>query len=148
VDAASAARTTSRFMPEANVMAEVVYQAVFQEQPLPSTVYMESAPIDVNGARTVHVILYTRQPFTPPRPEPEPPRSEPAPVSEVSWSLSFGPTPSGPAYLQSNSGTVQDGSPVALAVPVFGPSLVVAFENQGSQEEMVGGTIYFISEVL
>ncbi len=128
-------------------MAEVVYQAVVEEQSLPPTVYMESAPVDVNGARAVHVILYTRQPPTPPRPGPQPPGPEPSTDSNVSWSLSFGVTSSGPPYLQSNSGTVQDGSPVAIAVPVFGPNLVVAFENQGSQEEMVGGTIYFIQEV-
>lgn len=129
-------------------MAEVVYQAVIEEQPLPPTVYMESGPIDVNGARTVHLILYSRQPPPPPHPGPQPPGPEPSTDSDVSWSLSFGPSPSGLAYPQSNSGTVQDGSPVALAVPVFGPSLVVAFENQGTQEEMVGGTIYFIQEVL
>jgi hypothetical protein len=122
-------------------MPEVVYSTFLDGTQLSPGGSMENE-IDVNGARTVRLMFYTIPP--PPPPHPAPPAST---SSEVSWTVSWGPTSSGPAFLQPNSGTFQDGSPAAIDVPVFGPTLLVGFENQSTQDVTIAGTIYFINEV-
>lgn len=103
--------------------------------------------VDVNGARTVHLMFYTIPPPPSPHPTPSAPTPPASTSSEVSWTVSWGPSSSGPAFLQTNSGTFQDGSPAAIDVPVFGPTLLVWFENQATQDVTIAGTIYFINEV-
>jgi hypothetical protein len=125
-------------------MPDVVYSAFLDGTQLIPGESMTNE-IDVNGARTVHLMLYTIPP--PPHPTPSPSPPTPPTGSEVSWTVSWGPTSSGPAYLQSNSGTFQDDSPAAIDAPVFGPSLLVGFENQGTHDITIAGTIYFINEV-
>lgn len=111
-------------------MAEIVYEAVLDNPtPLPPGGQVQSSIIDVNGARTVHLMLW----ITTPDPD-------------VSWKLNFGPWPDS-AFTQTNSGSFQDDNSVAIAVPVFGPSLYLQFENQGAQDETVVGMIYFIRDV-
>ena len=121
-------------------MPEAVYSTFLDGTQLIPGESMENE-INVNGARTVHLMFYTIPPPPPPHPSPSAPTS-----SEVSWTVSWGPTSSGPVFVLSNSGTFQNDSPVAIDVPVFGPSLVVSFENQGDQDLTVAGTIYFINE--
>ncbi len=113
-------------------MAEVVYKAVLDNPtPLPPGGQVDSSVIDVNGARTVHLLLYI-----------------PGPDPAVYWNLNFGPAlPNEYAVVQTNSGTFQDDNIVAIAVPVFGPSLMLQFQNQGAQDETVNALIYFIRDV-
>ena len=111
-------------------MAEVVYEPmVGNATPLPSGSQWQSETIDVSGAGKVHLMFAVTEPH-----------------SDVYWTLNFGPVLNG-ASMQTNSGTFQDDSSVAIAVPVFGPSLFLGFENQSPQDETVDAMIYFIREV-
>jgi len=111
-------------------MAEIVYEDVLGEAtPLPTGAVAASAPVDVNGARTVHLMFGVAGPHT-----------------DVSWRLSFGPFTNG-AFATTNSGTFQDDSIVAIAVPVFAPSLFLELENQSTQDETGFGKIYFIRDM-
>jgi hypothetical protein len=123
-------------------MSEVFYSTFLDGTQLIPGEFTDSE-VNVNGARTVHLMLYTIPPPPPRDGSPPPPTTS----SEVSWSVSWGPTSSGPIFLQSNSGTFQDGSPAAIDVPVFGPTLLVSFESQASQDVTIAGTVYFINEV-
>ncbi len=127
-------------------MPEVFYSTFLDGTQLIPGEYTNSE-INVNGARAVRLMLYTIPPPPPPHPTPSPPTPSPPTSSQVAWTVSWGPTLSGPAFLQSNSGMFQDDSPALIDVPVFGPTLLVSFESQSSQDVTIAGTIYFINEV-
>jgi hypothetical protein len=112
-------------------MGEVVYEPmVGNATPLASgSGRVWSETIDVSGARTVHLMFGVTEPH-----------------SDVYWYVDFGPLLNG-AFMQTNSGNFQDDSSVAIAVPVFGTSLFLRFENQSPQDETVDAMIYFIREV-
>lgn len=112
-------------------MAEIVYEPLLNDEtPLPPGGQVDSTIIDVNGARTVHLVFYI-----------------PGLDSDVSWTLSFGPTTNPYTFIDTSSGTFEDDNIVAIALPVFAPSLALRFQNQGTQDEYVSGRIYFIREV-
>jgi hypothetical protein len=123
-------------------MPEVFYSTFLDGTQLIPGEYTNTE-LNVNGARTVRLMLYSIPP-PPPRDGSPPP---PNPPSQVAWTVSWGPTSAGPAFLQSNSGTIQDDSPALIDVPVFGPTLLVSFESQSSQDVTIAGTAYFINEV-
>jgi hypothetical protein len=83
--------------------------------------------LDVHGARTVHLLFGVGNP-------------DPA----ISWRLIFGSATSPVAT--TNSGNFGDDNIVAIAVPVFGPTLSLLVESQSTQNETVFATIYFIRE--
>ncbi|MBV9047870.1 MAG: hypothetical protein JOY58_06355 [Solirubrobacterales bacterium] len=110
-------------------MPEVVYQAVLDDDtPLPPGGQAESSWIDVNGARAVQLMFYINN-------------SDP----EVRWFLYFGTSTNG-GYL-TNYGTFQGDNIVAIAVPVFAPSVFLRLQNNGTQNWTTGGKIYFIRDV-
>ncbi len=111
------------------IMPAVVYDILLDNAtPLPPGALVESQVIDVNGARSVHLMF-----------------SIPGPDPAVGWTLHFGPTTNN-AYAQTHSGSFADNNTIALAVPVFGPGLLLVIENQGSQDETVDGNIYYLRE--
>ena len=130
-DAAELGAETGVFLcQEESVVAEIVYENVLDEgTPLPIGGVVGSGPIDVNGARAVHLMFGVREPH-----------------ADIYWRLNFGPLTNG-AFALTNSGTFEDGSSVAIAVPVFAPSLFLELENQSTQDETGFGTIYFIRDV-
>ncbi len=110
--------------------AEIVYEDVLAEAtPLQTGSVVESAPVDVNGAREVHLMFGVTEPHT-----------------DVYWRLFFGPLSNG-AFSLTNSGSFEDASSVAIAVPVFAPSLFLELDNQSTQDETGFGKIYFIRDV-
>jgi hypothetical protein len=111
-------------------MSEIVYETVLDNAtPLPPGARVETNVINVNGARTVHLMFSI-------------PSNDPA----VGWTLHFGPTTNN-AYAQTHAGTFQDDNTIALSTPVFGPGLLLVVENGGTQDENVDGKIYFIRDV-
>jgi hypothetical protein len=112
------------------MMPEIVYETLLDNAtPLPPGGRVESAVFDVNGARTVHLMF-----------------GIPGLDPDVRWTLHFGPTTNN-AFAQTNSGTFQDDNTVAIAVPVFGPGLLLVLDNQGTQDESADGKIYFLRDL-
>jgi hypothetical protein len=110
-------------------MAEIVYEMPLGEAtPLPAGGGVGTGPIDVNGARTVHLLFGVGEPHI-----------------DINWRLIVGSITSPVAT--TNSGTFQDDNIVAIAVPVFGPNLFLELENRSTQDETVFATVYFIREV-
>jgi hypothetical protein len=127
-------------------MPEVVYSTFLPGTQLIPGEFADGE-INVNGASRARLLLYTIPTPPPPHGPPPPPTPSPPTSSQIAWSVSWGPTSAGPAFLQSDSGTFEDGSPAAIDTPVFGPTLLVSFESQASQDVTIAGTVYFINEV-
>jgi hypothetical protein len=111
-------------------MPQIVYETLLDNAtPLPPGTRVETNVIDVNGARTVSLMFGI-------------PSNDP----DVQWGLHFGPTTNN-GYAQTHSGTFGADNTAAIAVPVFGPGLLLVVENQGSRQESVDGKIYFIRDL-
>lgn len=111
-------------------MPEIVYETLIDNAtPLPPGGRVESSVIDVSGARTVNLMFGI-------------PSNDP----DVHWDVHYGPTTNN-AYAQARTGTFGTHNTIAIAVPVFGPGLLVVVENRGSRTESVDGNIYFIRDL-
>jgi len=110
-------------------MAEIVYENVIDPgTSLPARGGVGRDNFDVDGARTVHLL------FGVGNPDPD-----------ISWRLIFGSS-TGPVAT-TNSRNFGDDNIVAIAVPVFGPTLSLLLESQSTQNETVFATIHFFREV-
>jgi len=114
-------------------MPEFVYETLIGAlTPLPPGGQVESSttdPIDVSGARSVDLTFGITD-------------NDPS----VYWTLYFGPAPNG-TWFPTETGTFETNNHVAIAVPVFGPQLLLQVQNLGSQDETVQGSIYFVRDV-
>ncbi len=111
-------------------MPQVVYDNLMTPaQPLPAGGRIQSASLDVNGARAVNITL-------------ELPSGDP----NVQWTVSFGPTQH-KAFFPAASGTFNENGQLASQFPVFGPNMVVFVENFGTRDTTCDGNAYFIREV-
>jgi hypothetical protein len=111
-------------------MPEIFYGVLIgNATPLPAGGAVESAVFDVNGARSVHLMFGI-------------PSNDP----DVHWSVHFGPTTNN-AYAQTRQGTFGSFNTIAVAVPVFGPGMLVVVENRGQRAETVDGNLYFIRDL-
>lgn len=111
-------------------MPEIVYETLIDNAtPLPPGGQAESSVMDVNGARTVHLMF-----------------GIPSNDRDVHWHVHFGPTTNN-GYAQTRTGTFAAHNTIAIAVPVFGPGLLLVVENRGNRTENVDGKIYFIRDL-
>ncbi len=111
-------------------MPEIVYEVLIPVQtPLPPGGRVQSTVFDVNGARTANLMF-----------------SIPSNDPQVFWSVHFGPTPNN-SYGQAREGNFGTFNTIAIAVPVFGPGLLVVVENRGQRDETVDGNLYFLREL-
>ena len=112
-------------------MSQVVYENVMTlAQPLPAGGQIQSDTFDVNGARTVSIMLAITS-------------GDP----NVHWTILFGPTQNN-AFFRAASGTfgANDGG-FATQFPVFAPKMFVLVENLGTRDTRCDGNLYFIREV-
>ena len=111
-------------------MPEIVYETLIENAtPLPPGGRVQTPTFDVNGARSVNLMFGI-------------PSNDP----DVHWSVHFGPTTNN-AFAQTRTGTFEAHNTIAIAVPVFGPELLVVVENRGSRDESVDGKLYFIRDL-
>jgi hypothetical protein len=111
-------------------MPEIVYNTLIANAtPLAAGAVVESAVVDVNGARTVNLMF-----------------SIPSNDADVRWGVHFGPTTNN-GYAQTRHGTFESYNTIAISVPVFGPGLLLVVENGGQRAETVDGKVYFIRDL-
>jgi hypothetical protein len=112
-------------------MPQVVYDNLMTlAQPLPAGGQIESATVDVNGARAVNIMLAIT-----------------GPDPNVHWTVTFGPTQNNGLFRAATGTFAGDEGGFATQFPVFGPNMVVLVENLGKQDTHCDGKVYFIREV-
>jgi hypothetical protein len=98
--------------------------------PLPPGGRVQSAVINVSGAREVNIMLGIINTD-----------------AAVNWEVRFGRTTNNGFALcrQGTFGSLLGG--VAVSVPVFGTELLVVVTNKGQNNQHVSGKVYFIREI-
>ena len=111
-------------------MPEVAFKTLIDNAtPLPPGGCVQSAVIDVSGAREVNImatIINTD--------------------AAVKWAVHFGRTTNN-AFALCRQGTFGSSGAVAVSVPVFGTEMFVVVTNQGQNNQQVDGKVYFSREL-